>query len=60
MRLPFMREISFQIEKEIDFFYAKLDFETKFLLINNTYSLKKNRLNIKSYTKFSIHNYLYQ
>ena len=40
MRLPFIREISPQIEKEINSFFAKLDFETKFLLINDTYSLK--------------------
>ena len=40
MRLPFIREISPQIEKEINSFFAKLDFETKFLLINETYSLK--------------------
>ena len=30
MRLPFIREISLQIEKEINSFFAKLDFETKF------------------------------
>ena len=40
MRLPFIREISPQIEKEINSFCAKLAFETKFLLINDTYSLK--------------------
>ena len=40
MRLPFIREISPQIEKEINSFFVKLDFETKFLLINDTYSLK--------------------
>ena len=41
MRLQFIREISPQIEKESNsFFFAKLDFETKFLLINDTYSLK--------------------
>ena len=40
MRLSFICEISSQIEKEINSFFAKLDFETKFLLINDTYSLK--------------------
>ena len=40
MRLPFIRENSPQIEKEINSFFAKLDFEAKFLLINDTYSLK--------------------
>ena len=40
MRLPFIREISPQIEKEINSFCTKLDFETKFLLINGTCSLK--------------------
>ena len=40
MRLPFVREFSPQIEKEINSFFAKLDYETKFLLINDTYSLK--------------------
>ena len=40
LRLAFFREISLQIEKEINSFCAKLDFETKFLLINDTYSLK--------------------
>ena len=40
MRLPFIRENSPQIEKEINSFFAKLDFEVKFLLINDTYSLK--------------------
>ena len=40
MRLPFIHEISPQIEKEINSFFAKLDFEAKFLLINDTYSLK--------------------
>ena len=32
-RLPFIREISPQIEKEINSFFAKLDFETKFFLL---------------------------
>ena len=40
MRLQFIREISPQIEKKLILFFAKLDFETKFLLINDTYSLK--------------------
>ena len=40
MRLPFIREISPQIEKEINAFCAKLDFETKLLLISDTYSLQ--------------------
>ena len=40
MRLPFIRENSPQIEKEINSFFAKLDFEAKFLLINDTNSLK--------------------
>ena len=40
MQLPFIRKISPQIEKEINSFFAKLDFETKFLLINDKYSLK--------------------
>ena len=40
MRLPFIHEISPQIEKEINSVFAELDFETKFLLINDTYSLK--------------------
>ena len=33
MRSPFIRKISQQIEKEINSFCVKLDFETKFLLI---------------------------
>ena len=53
MRLSFIREFSPQIEKEINSFFAKLDFETKFLLIKDTYSLKMC-LNIKSNNKFSI------
>ena len=40
MRLPFLREILPQIEKENRSFCAKLDFETKCLLISDTYSLK--------------------
>ena len=40
MRSPFIREISRQIEKGIKSFFAKLDFETNFLLLNDTYSLK--------------------
>ena len=40
MRLSFIREISPQIEKEINSFCAKLDFETKLLSINDSYSLK--------------------
>ena len=40
MRLPFIRKISPKIEKEINSFCAKLDYENKFLLINDTCSLK--------------------
>ena len=40
MRLSFIREVSPQIEKEINSFCAKLNFETKFLLMNNIYILK--------------------
>ena len=39
MRSLFIRKISLQIEKEINSFWAKLDFKAKFLLINETYSL---------------------
>ena len=37
VRLLFFREISLEIEKENNSFCANLDFETKFLLINDTY-----------------------
>ena len=53
MRLPFIREISPQIEKIISSFCAKLNFENKFLLINDTYSLK-NMLKHKEQQQFSI------
>ena len=40
MGLPFIREILPQIGKENNSFCAKLDFETKLLLINDNYSLQ--------------------
>ena len=55
MQLPFIREISFQIEKESDSFGANLDFKTKFLLINDTHTVSlKICLNIKSDNQYDV------